>query len=137
MADDVGMKNPEAILYGIPNCDTVRKARAWCDAHGLAIQFHDFKKLGVPEQALQQWLQALGPDALINKRGTTWRQLHDASRAATADSLRIAEVLQAHPSLIKRPVVDWSEPSQPRFTVGFDEAVWSRLNSARTPVGHA
>ena len=123
------MKNPEAFLYGIPNCDTVRKARAWCTANGVAMQFHDFKKSGVPESALQQWLQAIGPQALVNKRGTTWRQLDDVSRAAVEDGSRTAEVLQAHPSVIKRPVVDWGEQAQPRFTVGFDEAVCSRLSA--------
>ena len=126
------MKNPEAaeaILYGIPNCDTVRKARAWCVAHGVAYRFHNFKKSGVPLDALQHWLQALGPEALVNKRGTTWRQLDDTDRAAADDSNRIATLLQEHPSVIKRPVVDWGEQAQPRFTVGFDEAVWSRLST--------
>lgn len=121
------MKNPEAVLYGIPNCDTVRKARAWCNTHGVAVQFHDFKKAGVPEHALEQWLQALGPEALVNKRGTTWRQLDEASRAAANDSKRISELLQAHPSVIKRPVVDWGEHAKPRFTVGFDAEAWSHL----------
>ena len=119
------MQTPSIVLYGIPNCDTVRKARAWCDAHGVATQFHDFKKSGVPENALRQWQQHIGMDALINKRGTTWRQLDDAARLAAGDSRLVGKVLQANPSLIKRPVVDWGDQAQPRFTVGFSEASWS------------
>lgn len=119
------MQNPDAVLYGIPNCNTVRSARAWCDAHGLAYRFHDFKKHGVPAHELGQWLQAVGPQAVVNKRGTTWRQLDDAAREALGDPSRIAGVLQAHPSIIKRPVVDWGDNARPRYTVGFDEAHWS------------
>ncbi len=120
------MKTPDIVLYGIPNCDTVRKARAWCDSQCVAYRFHDFKKSGVPEIELRTWLQALGPDALVNRRGTTWRQLDEASQAAAADQSRIAEVLQANPSLIKRPLVDWGSEAEPRFTVGFDEPLWGR-----------
>lgn len=127
MGHDARMKNPDAVLYGIPNCDTVRKARAWCDAHAVGYQFHDLKKNGVPRAELDQWLQALGSEALVNKRGTTWRQLDDEARTAINDGQGIAEVLQAHPSLIKRPVVDWGEGCAPRYTVGFDEALWKRL----------
>ncbi|OZB52133.1 MAG: arsenate reductase, partial [Thiomonas sp. 14-66-4] len=70
------------ILYGIPNCDTVKKARAWLGAQGVAHAFHDFKKHGVPEAALDAWLAALGWEALVNRKGTTWRGLDDATRAA-------------------------------------------------------
>lgn len=127
MGHDARMQNPDAVLYGIPHCDTVRKARAWCEAHGVGYQFHDFKKNGVPRAELDQWLQALGAQALVNKRGTTWRQLDDDARTAISDGQGIAEVLQAHPSLIKRPVVDWGEASAPRYTAGFDKAFWERL----------
>lgn len=124
------MKTPDIVLYGIPNCDTVRKARAWCDAHGVAYRFHDFKKSGVPADELRGWLRALGPAALVNKRGTTWRQLDEATQAAVADEGRVADILQKNPSLIKRPVVDWGGDAQLRLTVGFDEAMWIRQSDA-------
>ena len=110
-------------LYGIPNCDTVKKARAWLGEHGVAHDFHDFKKHGVPESALDQWLAALGWEALVNRKGTTWRKLDDTTRAAVLDAASARAVLLAHPSLIKRPVVWWStRPAA--LTVGFDAADW-------------
>ena len=94
-------------LYGIPNCDTVKRARAWLDEHGVAYRFHDFKKEGVPEAELDQWLHAPGWEALVNRRGTTWRRLDDETRAAVVDAASARAVLLANPSLIKRPVVNW------------------------------
>ena len=69
-------------LYGIPNCDTVKKSRVWFDYRGIAYQFHDFKKQGVPELALRQWVERLGWEALVNKKGTTWRKLDATAQAA-------------------------------------------------------
>ena len=110
-------------LYGIPNCDTVKKARAWLVEHGVAHEFHDFRKHGVPEADLDQWLAVLSWEALVNRKGTTWRKLDDATRAAVVDAASARAVLLAHPSLIKRPVVRWS--AQPdALTVGFDAADW-------------
>ena len=111
-------------LYGIPNCDTVKKARAWLQAHGVAHDFHDFKKLGVPEAALDQWLAQLGWELLVNRKGTTWRQLDEATRASVVDAASARPVLLAHPSLIKRPVVRWAD-AQNTVTVGFDAASWT------------
>jgi Spx/MgsR family transcriptional regulator len=120
LKDNPGMTT----LYGIPNCDTVKKARAWLNEHGVAHDFHDFKKLGVPEAALDQWLAHLGWEALVNRKGTTWRQLDEAERATVVDVASAQAVLLAHPSLIKRPVVQWS--AQPdAVTVGFDAASWT------------
>lgn len=110
-------------LYGIPNCDTVKKARAWLGAQGVAHAFHDFKKQGVPEAALDAWLAALGWEALVNRKGTTWRGLDDATRAAVADAAGARRALLAKPSLIKRPVVQWADGA---FTAGFDAADWQR-----------
>jgi len=109
-------------LYGIPNCDTVKRARSWLDEQGVAYRFHDFKKEGVPETELDQWLKSPGWDALVNRRGTTWRRLDDATRDAVVDAPTARAVLLANPSLIKRPVVQWD--SGRGVTVGFDAAQW-------------
>jgi arsenate reductase len=109
-------------LYGITNCDTVKRARAWLDAHGVAYRFHDFMKDGVPEAELERWLRAPGWEALVNRRGTTWRGLDEATRAAVVDAASARAVLLANPSLIKRPVVNWGH--QPGVTTGFDAVQW-------------
>jgi arsenate reductase len=108
-------------LYGIPNCDTVKKARTWLDQYGVTCQFFDFKKQGVPEQRLTAWVTTLGWEPLVNTRGTTWRKLNDATRAAVTDAPRAIALILAHPSVIKRPVVDWADGS---VSVGFDDAGW-------------
>lgn len=107
-------------VYGIPNCDTVKRARAWLAGHGFDAVFHDFKKAGVPPAALDAWLDALGWEALLNRRGTTWRQLDDATRAAVVDRASARALMLAQPSVIRRPVVDWG----PVTTAGFDPAAW-------------
>ena len=109
------------IVYGIPNCDTVKKARAWLAAHGQAYTFHDFKKLGVPPQALARWMQAAGWEKLLNRKGTTWRALDRQSQATAVDAAGAQSMMLAHPSLIKRPVVDWGDG----ITVGFDAQDWT------------
>lgn len=115
-------------VYGIPNCDTVKKARAWLSAQGLAYQLHDFKKLGVPEIALACWIKAIGWEALVNTRGTTWRGLDDAARLSVINTSSAQALMVHHPSVIKRPVVEWT-PSD--VSVGFDEAAWrSRVGRA-------
>ncbi len=96
-------------LYGIPNCDTVKRARAWWAEQGHNVPFHDFKKQGVPVDALQQWLQAAGWQALVNRQGSTWRQLPAAEQAAVVDAASAQALLRAQPSIIKRPVVQWSD----------------------------
>jgi Spx/MgsR family transcriptional regulator len=111
------MKTPLLTVYGIPNCDTVKKARAWLTGHGLAYQFHDFKKQGVPGELLPQWLAQVGEPVLLNRKGTTWRKLDEATRAAVVDDSSATALMLAQPRVIKRPVVLW--PGQ-RITVGFD-----------------
>ena len=107
-------------VYGIPNCDTVKKSRAWLHDHGIEHQFHDFKKQGVPAE-LPTWVDALGWDTLVNRKGTTWRKLEPAAQTAVHDAASALALMQAHASVIKRPVVVWG-PSQ--VTVGFDAAAW-------------
>ncbi|MBW0172671.1 MAG: ArsC family reductase [Hydrogenophaga sp.] len=109
-------------LYGIPNCDTVKKARAWLTEHGVAHTFHDFKKQGVPAAALDRWLQAAGWDTVINRKGTTWRQLDEDTRTGVTDAASARAVALAHASVIKRPVVEWADG---RITVGFNAADWA------------
>ena len=111
-------------MYGIPNCDTAKKARAWLTEHGLAYSFHDFKKQGVPESRLPAWASAVGWDKLINRQGTTWRKL-DAALQNSAATPQAAQVLVlANPSVIKRPVVEWPQGD---VTVGFDAARWAEM----------
>ena len=109
-------------LFGIPNCDTVKRARNWLDTQHIAYRFHDFKKQGVPEAALAQWIEALGWELLVNRRGTTWRQLDAAEREGVTDAASARAALLAHPSLVKRPVVDWGAGQG--VTVGFDADAW-------------
>lgn len=109
------------ILYGIPNCDTVKKARAWLSERGLAYTFHDFKKQGVPPAQLARWTQAAGWEKLLNRKGTTWRQLDAAAQAAVVDGASAQSLMLANASAIKRPVVDWGDG----ITVGFDAADWA------------
>jgi arsenate reductase (glutaredoxin) len=121
------MTTPSTTLYGIPNCDTVKRARAWLADHDIAYGFHDFKKQGVPEAELDRWLAALGWETLVNRRGTTWRKLDDATRESVVDAASARAVLLANPSLIKRPVVDWHQKArQADITAGFDAEQWAR-----------
>ena len=109
-------------LYGIPNCDTVKRARAWLQAQGRDVAFHDFKKAGVPADRLDAWAQAVGWDRLVNRSGTTWRKL-DAVRAAVVDAASAKRLMRDQVSVIKRPVVEWADGA---ITVGFDESDWMR-----------
>ena len=110
------------IFYGIPNCDTVKKARAWLTNHGVAHEFHDFKRQGVPEQALDHWLSELDWSVLVNRKGTTWRQLDEATRATVVDASSARALMLTHASVIKRPVVQWPNG----VSVGFDAEEWAR-----------
>jgi Spx/MgsR family transcriptional regulator len=112
-------------LYGIPNCDTVKKARTWLGDQGLDFTFHDFKKQGVPLPELDHWLKMVGWETLVNRKGTTWRKLDDATRAAVIDAPSARVLMLANPSVIKRPVVQW--PARSQVTVGFSPEVWARL----------
>lgn len=113
-------------LYGIPNCDTVKKARAWLNEHGIEHRFHDFKKAGVPAEALARWLDALGWETVINRRGTTWRGLDDAAKAAVTDAASAHALAMANASVIKRPIVEWDATHGGDISAGFDAAAWAR-----------
>jgi len=104
------------ILYGIPNCDTVKRARAWLADQGVEYTFHDFKKEGVPAARLDAWLQSIGWETVINRKGTAWRALGDVNQAGVVDAPSAAAAARLTPSIIKRPVVEWSDGT---ITVGF------------------
>jgi Spx/MgsR family transcriptional regulator len=120
------MENTKMItLFGIPNCDTVKKARAWLTAQGIDYQFHDFKKQGVPPERLNAWLAAVGWEKLLNRKGTSWRKLDPATQATAVDAESAAKLLILNASLIKRPVVEWAVlPSEADISVGFDAENW-------------
>ena len=105
--------------YGIPNCDTVKKARAWLDARGLAYTFHDYKKEGADPAKLEAWIAAKGVDTVLNRRGTTYRALSGADKA-DIDAAKAVELLAAHPSMIKRLVAEHAGG----MLAGFDTAEW-------------
>lgn len=110
-------------LYGIPNCNTVKTARTWLESHQQAYEFHDFKKQGVPEVNLKQWLETLGWETVVNKRGTTWRKLDAATQAQVIDNASALPVLLANPSLIKRPVLE----TETVLLAGFNESQYESL----------
>jgi Spx/MgsR family transcriptional regulator len=116
-------------LYGIPNCDTVKRARAWLATQGVDAVFHDFRRAGVPAPALDRWLDELGWETLLNRRGTTWRGLDEALRASVVDAGSARALMRAQPSVIKRPVVDWGDG----LSVGFDPAQWAARLPAPPP----
>jgi Spx/MgsR family transcriptional regulator len=109
-------------LYGIPNCDTVKRARAWLTEHGFEVEFHDFKKQGVPADGLDAWVAAVGWETVLNRKGNTWRRLSDVERDAVVDAATARTLMLDQPSVIKRPVVEWADG---RITVGFNAALWA------------
>jgi arsenate reductase (glutaredoxin) len=113
---------PPVKLYGITNCDTVKKARAWLTARGVQHEFHDYKKQGISPDVLAAWAATVGFDALLNRKGTTWRGLDTAAQASAVDAASALALMAQHTSLIKRPVVEHGA----LLLVGFDAAVWSR-----------
>lgn len=111
-------------LYGIPNCDTVKKARAWLAEHGVEHRFHDFRKDGVPPDRLDAWLAGEDGTKLLNRQGTTWRKLPPADQERAGAPAGARALMLAQPAVIKRPVVEWSDGST---TVGFDPVRWAAL----------
>ena len=109
-------------LYGIPNCDTVKKARRWLDDRGVAYVFHDYKKQGLDAGILRAWVDELGWETLLNRRGTTWRKLPDSMREGLDQEGAIRAMLE-NPSLIRRPVLDTGAARQ----VGFSESQYQEL----------
>jgi arsenate reductase len=116
------MSSPRVTLYGIKNCDTMKKARAWLDGRGIAFAFHDYKVAGIARETLIAWVRTVGWEALLNRAGTTFRKLADKDKEGVDEAKAIALML-AQPSLIKRPVLDVSG----KLLVGFKPAEYERI----------
>jgi Spx/MgsR family transcriptional regulator len=99
------MRKTSITVYGIPNCDSVKKARVWLTDHGVDYVFHDFKKQNVPPEAVDLWLKHVSWDVLVNRKGTTWRKLGPVMQASVVDNASARAVMLEHASVIKRPVV--------------------------------
>jgi arsenate reductase (glutaredoxin) len=113
-------------LYGIRNCDTMKKARAWLDARGVAYTFHDYAVAGIDRARLEAWAREVGWDKLCNRAGTTFRRLPDADKENLTEAGAVALML-AKPSLIKRPVLAVDGPGGSRLLVGFSPAAYTDL----------
>ena len=109
-------------IYGIPNCDTMKKARKWLEANDVDYDFHDYKKLGVPDEKLKRWVKQAGWEKLLNKRGTTWRKLDHKVKDSIDEQLAIKIMLE-NPSIIKRPVLE----SGKTLLVGFNASDYLQL----------
>ncbi len=109
-------------VYGIPNCTTVKKARAWLDARGITYEFVDFRKSPPTSTDLARWCDAFGWETVLNRRGTTWRMLDAGTQAAVRDRGSAIDLMRERPSAIKRPVVE----AGAALLIGFDEVAWSR-----------
>ena len=109
-------------IYGIKNCDTMKKAMKWLDTHNIEYHFHDYRKDGLDETLLRRWISALGWEPLVNRRGTTWRKLPESDRE-NIDEAKAMQLMLANPSLIKRPVLSMDD----RFHVGFSDSDYQQL----------
>ncbi len=109
-------------LYGIPNCDTMKKARVWLDQHGVEYRFHNYKAEGIDEATLRRWVDQVGWEKLLNRAGTTFRKLDEADRQ-DIDADKAIRLMQAQPSLIKRPVLD----RDGTLTVGFKPEIYAEI----------
>ena len=106
-------------LYGITNCDTVKRARTWLNTMGIVYQLHDYKKLGCPTDQVRQFLDHFGVEAVLNRRGTTWRKLNYDQKSGLTEETAIL-LMSEHPSLIKRPILRRGSD----LLIGFDEPTW-------------
>ena len=122
------MHSTESItLYGIPNCDTVKKARVWLQQQGIDFVFHNFKKDGLSRDTIETWLTQVGLDVLINRKGTTWRALSDEQKASCTNRDDAIALMLASPSVIKRPVLHIATKDTQQVTVGFTPQLYQSL----------
>jgi arsenate reductase len=114
-------------VYGIPNCDTVKRARAWLDGKGVEAEFHDYKTAGVSRERISSWLRHTDWETLLNRRGLTWRKLPEARKAAIKDDASAIDLMLEQPSIIKRPVLEFDG----KLLVGFDAGSYAKLLDPR------
>ena len=112
-------------IYGIKNCNTVKKALDWFKVNNIAYDFHDFKKLGISESKLEQWAAQTGWEALLNKRGTTWKKLYIAMQNSITSKQEAFKLMKKKTSIIKRPVIETDKG----VVLGFDELAYKKLFS--------
>lgn len=111
-------------VYGIPNCQSVKKARSWLQERDLEYEFHDFKKLGVPLSAVKLWVKTFGWEVVLNKKGTTWRKMPLNEQSMVQDAQSAIAAMSSHPSLIKRPVM---EINATHLVIGVNQAEWESV----------
>lgn len=116
------MSSQLPVMYGITNCDTIKKARQWLAQQQIDYQFHDYKKLGTDENQLKSWISEFGWETIVNKRGTSWRKLDEGTRAGMDAETALA-VLQGNPSMIKRPIMDTGK----QLVIGFSETEYQQI----------
>lgn len=117
---------PTVALYGIPNCDQVKKAKAWLATHGIVVHFNDFKKIALTPDMINAWLKHIEWQHLLNRRGTTWRQLSEQQQLAVVDANSAVQCMVRSPSVIKRPVLVIQNTEQVEILVGFSEDNYRR-----------
>ena len=117
------MSQTSITVYGIPNCDSVKKSRVWLSDHGVDYVFHDFKKQGVPPEALDVWLKNAEWEVLVNRKGTTWRKLDPDLQSSVVDAASARSLMLAHASVIKRPVVVKGQ----QVFVGVNPEAWANV----------
>jgi len=130
------METPQILLYGIPNCDSVKKARAWLDEQGIIYNFQDFKKNPPHETQIKGWLELTHWESLINKKSSTWRALNPSTRAMIADVPSTCRAIMAYPSLVRRPLIgvilrtaeQIQDTQLSELVVGVDELAWKALS---------
>jgi arsenate reductase len=120
------MATKAVTIYGIKNCETMKKARAWLEAHGVAYTFHDYKTVGIDRPSLESWVRAAGWETLLNRAGTTFRKLSESDKERLTEKKAIA-LMMAQPSMIKRPVLDVGG----KLHVGFKPEQYDRVFAAR------
>ncbi len=110
-------------LYGIPNCDTVKKATTWLKEQSIDFEMHDYKKLGITKQKLKEWIKEVGVEKLLNKKSTTWRALTPEQQSAITTQTAAINLMAEKPSIIKRPVIETGS----KLVVGFDEVEFAEV----------
>lgn len=111
------------VVYGIPNCSTVKKARTWLEENGIQYTFHDYKKHGITVEKLSEWMGAHPWEKLVNRAGTTFRKLSDEEKLAIVSPEAAQVLMMAQPSVIKRPIIEWNGP----LVVGFDAMEYAQF----------